>query len=141
MISSPSKIILRLPACLLQSRCASRGHIEGKNLRSQGAEDYNTDNLLPDAFSSSLLRSRLGWHLLLACHIEGKNLRSQGAEDHNTDNPLSFVFSSLQQSHVPTDAYLDSSCRKHSGETSHRAHKLEPLNPETITKKAAEVYR
>jgi len=25
MISSPSKIILRLPACLLQSRCASRG--------------------------------------------------------------------------------------------------------------------
>jgi hypothetical protein len=32
------------------------------------------------------------------------------------------------------DAWLDSSCRKHSGETSRRTHKLESLYPETITK-------
>jgi hypothetical protein len=40
---------------------------------------------------------------------------------------------SLQQSHVPTDAWPASSHRKHGGETSHRAHKLESLSLEAIT--------
>jgi hypothetical protein len=76
-------------------------HIGGKTLRYRGAEDHNTDSLLPSLFSSSLLRSRLGLHLLLACHIGGKIWWYQGAEDHNTNNLLPSLFSSLQQSHVP----------------------------------------
>ena len=40
---------------------------------------------------------------------------------------------SLQQSHVPMDASPASSHRKHGGETSHRAHKLESLSLEAIT--------
>src|SRR5260370_40497848 len=69
-------------------------HIGGKNLRYQGAEDHNIDSLLPSLFSSSLLRYRLGLHLLLACHIGGKIWWYQGAEDHNTDSLLPSLFSS-----------------------------------------------
>src|SRR5258708_2150489 len=41
-------------------------HIGGKIWWYQGAEDHNTDNLLPSLFSSSLLRSRLGWTSLFS---------------------------------------------------------------------------
>src|SRR5260221_7029364 len=69
-------------------------HSGGKIWWCQGAEDHNTDNLLPSLFSSSLLRYRLGFPLLFALHTGCKISRYQGAEAHNTDNLLPSLFPS-----------------------------------------------
>ena len=71
----------------------------------------------------------------LVCHIQGKTRRYQGAEDRNTDKLLSSFFSSLFSA-LPSDSLLRSH-RKHSGETSQRAHKWASLYHAPITKSAS----
>src|SRR6266571_4469695 len=70
----------------------------------------------------------------LVCHIQGKTRRYQGAEDRNTDKLLSSFFSSLFSARIAS--YIHT-YRKHSGQTSQRAHKWATLYHAPITKSAS----